>query len=133
MTLHWRLIFTVVLFFWVWFYTPNVDQALRADEGKPITVVVAPRVTMNPPKQARIKARITPHEGNREFCYIWSVNQGFPNRSCFELQGADTPITFPDRYITLREAGEWTVGAAIRRNDGKWYLAVETVEVRGME
>lgn len=132
--MNWRAIFCVVLTFWIWYYTPDLEQHLRA-EPAPISIKVNPRVGLAP-VAPRITVRVERHEGNRKLCLFWGHDgwdPGFYESSCREHL-PDAPITtiFPSsrsRYFT--EGGTYNVIAVLQRSDESLYKAQETVEVRG--
>lgn len=132
--LNWRLIGRVVLSFWVWFYMPNMDRVLRAEEPKPVKIVrVYPKLSLGA-TQFKVTVWVEPHEGNRELCLVWG--QDLYEQSCRQLYGTQSPRAFHyplSNSKMLKYVGTNFVAVVLKRSDGSTYTVKETVEIRGME
>lgn len=131
--MHWRLILRIVLTFWVWFYTPNVDR-LHAEEPKPVRIIRLDPHTGLAPVYFRTTVWVEPHEGNRELCLVWG--QEMVESSCRQLEGLSSPKAFHypvNRTRLLIYSGQNVVAAVVTRNDGSVHVAKEFIEVRRPE
>ena len=131
MQLRWRWILAATIGFWLWFYAGYVWSA----GPQPVEILVRPRARMAG-QLVRVRVRVPQHPANRELWLEWGVveevQQGIMERSLVQLDG-DAPSTRMT-YWFMREVsrgGTWVFLARVRRNDGRDYIATDTVLVGG--
>lgn len=114
--MRWKLIFGIVLGFWIWFYAPRLlGENLIKIKARPQAGMV--------PLTTDIVITLQRDEHNRELCLAWNRAGDPPEftvSSCYTLEDpVNAPITHRFRR-NLREPGEWLFVGAVRRNDGNW-------------
>src|SRR3990167_5960675 len=135
---NWRQIIIIVIFFWLWFYLPLFAGAGAEPEPKPeppaISMSIRPRAMMMG-QYVRVTVRVPQHPNNRRLRLYWGVEaEGIYSSSDVQLDGDSQSTRMT--YWFLRElsaSGRWKFTAELLRNDETIKIAVEYVEVRGMD
>ena len=114
--MRWKLIFAIVVGFWLWFYLPK----LLAADG--ISIKARPQAGMVP---FMVEVTITLEQDirNRELCLAWNMAGDAPEfttSSCYEITDPDKARRTHIFRKTIREPGEWLYVGAVRKNSGEW-------------
>lgn len=74
------------------------------------------------PGSVKLKVQIEPHKDNRLACLEWDSDEGSAGRSCWEVDGAESPRT-SWRKLEHLPPGHYVVAAVVYEADGKSFVA----------